>query len=98
MGRSVLPPIGVSLSVDVEPRGDRFRARVRWVDPVSKRRKSCSTTVDSVLAGEEWATDLQRAVAGGVDPGAALLPLREFGESVMTLALRGLEPKTNELY
>ena len=36
-------PLGISLSSDVEVRADRatpLRARVRWVDPVDKKRCS----------------------------------------------------------
>ena len=38
-------PVGVSLSADIEYRPTRpepYRARVRWTDPATKRRKSKS--------------------------------------------------------
>jgi hypothetical protein len=67
------PPVGVTLSADVEHRPDRrapFRARVRWVDPATKRRQSKS---------EAFETE-QAAVAGSLAssalPSAASIRLR----------------------
>jgi integrase len=41
---------------------------------------------------------MERAARGGVDPTAATMPLAQYGDSVMTLALRGLEKKTLDPY
>ncbi|MEU4789417.1 site-specific integrase [Micromonospora tulbaghiae] len=41
---------------------------------------------------------MQRAARGGVDPDAASMRLEQYGESVMRLALRGLEGKTLDPY
>jgi len=95
------PPIGVRLATDVEfrPGRDRpYRARVRWVDPTSKRRLSKSATVATTEEAQAWIDGMVSAARGGVDPLAATKRLTEYGESVMTLALRGLERKTLDPY
>jgi hypothetical protein len=92
-----MPPVGVSLSADVEHRADRrqpYRAGVRWVDPTTKRRKSRSEAFDSPEAAQAWIDAMKRAARGGVDPIAATMTLAEYGDAVMSLALRGLENKT----
>ena len=46
-------PVGVTLSADIEHRPDRpepYRARVRWIDPATKRRKSKSQACSSEQA------------------------------------------------
>ena len=100
-GRKELPPIGVSLSSDVEHRPGRphpYRARVRWVDPVTRDRKSKSESVDTPESAQAWIEVMERAARGGIDPLAAAATLAEYGESVMSLALRGLEGKTLDPY
>ncbi|TDB81478.1 site-specific integrase [Micromonospora sp. KC721] len=95
------PPIGVRLAADVEHRPGRdrpYRARVRWTDPTSKRRLSKSTTVGTPEEAQAWIDGMVSAAQGGVDPIAATKRLTEYGESVMTLALRGLERKTLDPY
>jgi hypothetical protein len=50
-------PLGVSLSADIERRAglaEAYRARVRWIDPVTRRRRSKSQVSTSVEAAEEW--------------------------------------------
>ncbi|MGN9767468.1 tyrosine-type recombinase/integrase [Micromonospora sp. SD12] len=94
-------PIGVHLASDVEfrPGRDRpYRARVRWVDPTTKRRLSKSTTVATSEEAQAWIDGMASAAQGGVDPVAATKRLAEYGDSVMTLALRGLERKTLDPY
>ena len=94
-------PIGVALSADVEyreGRPDPYRARVRWIDPVSKRRKSKSESVRTPEEAQAWIDTMMRAAHGGVDPVAATMTLALYGESVMSLALRGLEAKTHDPY
>jgi integrase len=95
------PPIGVSLSTDVEVRMGRpkpYRARVRWIDPASGRRQSRSQSFDDVEQAQVWLDAMQRAARGGVDPHAATMRLAQYGDTSMTLALRGLEGKTLDPY
>ncbi|RKR91767.1 site-specific recombinase XerD [Micromonospora pisi] len=95
------PPIGVTLSPDVEHRPGRtlaYRARVRWTDPVTKERRSKSTSTETPEEAQQWIDDMTNAAASGLDPLAATMRLTDYGESVMTLALRGLERKTLDPY
>src|SRR5688572_736265 len=95
------PPIGVSLSCDVEHREQRrkpYKARARWVDPTTKERLSASKSFDTVEEAQTWINDMERAARGGIDPRAATMRLAEYGESVMPLAIRGLEKKTLDPY
>ena len=101
MGQPEMPPVGVSLSADVEYREDRrqpYRARVRWVDPATKRRRSRSESFGTAEAVQDWIDAMHRAARGGVDPIAATMTLTEYGDTVMSLALRGLEAKTLDPY
>ena len=101
MGQPETPPVGVSLSADVEYREDRrkpYRARVRWVDPVTKERRSRSESFGSSEAAQDWIDAMQRAAHGGVDPVAATMTLADYGDAVMSLAVRGLEAKTLDPY
>jgi hypothetical protein len=85
----------------VEYREDRrhpYRARVRWVDPVTKRRKSRSESFGNAELAQGWVDAMQRAARGGVDPVAATMSLAEYGDAVMPLAVRGLEAKTLDPY
>jgi hypothetical protein len=41
---------------------------------------------------------MTRAARGGVDPISATMTLSDYGDSVMSLALRGLEAKTLDPY
>nr|WP_245724856.1 site-specific integrase [Micromonospora citrea] len=89
------------LASDVECRPGRdrpYRARVRWVDPTTKRRLSKSTTAATHEEAQAWIDGMVSAAQGGVDPVAATKRLAEYGDSVMTLALRGLERKTLDPY
>lgn len=100
-GRRELPPIGVSLSSDVEHRPGRphpYRARVRWIDPVTRTRRSKSESVDTPEAAQAWIEAMERAARGGIDPLMATATLAEYGEGVMSVALRGLESKTLDPY
>jgi hypothetical protein len=96
MAKPELLPVGIALSSDVEHRAGRpnpFRARVRWVDPVTKQRHSKSESTDTEEAAQEWIDTMIRAARGGVDPTASMR-LTDYGDTVMTLATRGLERKT----
>lgn len=94
-------PIGVKLSSDVEVREGRpkpYKARVRWIDPATRKRSSCSesfATEDDALA---WITDMKDAAQGGIDPHAATRSLADYGQSVLKLATRDLEAKTLDPY
>jgi integrase len=95
------PPVGVSLSADIEHRPDRrapYRARVRWVDPATKQRQSKSEAFETEELAVDWIAGLRRAALGGVDPTAATMKLADYGKTNMTLALRGLETKTLDPY
>jgi hypothetical protein len=94
-------PLAVSLSADIEYRADRpdrYRARVRWIDPTTKRRKSKSQACSSEQAALDWIEAIRRVAQAGIDPETASTTLATYGESVMPLALRGLEGKTLDPY
>jgi integrase len=94
-------PVGVSLSADIEYRPDRpepYRARVRWIDPATKRRKSKSQACSSERAALDWIEAIRRIAQAGIDPETASMTLAIYGDSVMPLALRGLEGKTLDPY
>ncbi|TCP42602.1 phage integrase family protein [Tamaricihabitans halophyticus] len=101
MTSTVALPVGVSISTDVEYRPNRkapHRARARWVDPTTKRRKSTSESFEDEDAAAEWITTIRRAAARGLDPATATMNLADYGDTVMNLALRGLEATTTEPY
>jgi integrase len=101
MNAKVNLPIGVSLSCDIEHRPDRtlpYRARVRWVDPATKKRPSKSESFETEDEAKEWIDRMQRAAAHGINPATATMTLAEYGDANMTLALRGLEAKTKDPY
>jgi integrase len=103
MAQKPMPPIGVPLSTDIEVRegqglGNPFRARVRWVDPVTKKRQSRSQAKPTLDAAQAWIDTMLEAARGGIDPAAATMPLAQYGDGVMPLALRGLEKKTLDPY
>ena len=101
MAEPIALPMGVTVSTDIEFREDRptpYRARVRWIDPVTKDRKSASEMLPTEVAAEEWVKRVERLAGRGVTPEIAESTLAEYGESVMDLAMRGLEPKTLSPY
>lgn len=94
-------PVAVSLSADIEVReglADAYRARVRWTDPHTKKRKSTSATFATREEAEEWIGKAQGAATRGVNPDVAAMTLAEYGTAVMKLALRGLARKTTDPY
>ncbi|MFJ2509941.1 tyrosine-type recombinase/integrase [Streptomyces griseoviridis] len=94
-------PVGVRLSTDVEYRPNRpapYRARVRWFDPVSKRRLSLSEGKDSEEEAQEWIQAIIEAAETGLTPSLATMSLADYGNTNMELALRGLELKTLDPY
>ncbi|AIJ24802.1 tyrosine-type recombinase/integrase [Amycolatopsis methanolica] len=102
MSDRIALPIGLTLTSDIERRpgadGDRFRARVRWIDPVTRKRPSRSETFGSEDEALQWIDRLCTLAEQGVDPAAATQTLAGYGDAVMPLALRGLESKTTDPY
>ncbi|MEU3750149.1 MULTISPECIES: tyrosine-type recombinase/integrase [Streptomyces] len=94
-------PVGVRLSTDVEYRPNRanpYRARVRWFDPTTKRRKSVSEGKDSEEEAQAWIQTIIEAAEAGLAPSVATMKLADYGDANMELALRGLELKTRDPY
>lgn len=94
-------PIAVKLSADVEFRPDRrtpYRARVRWVDPATKKRRSCSEAFATEEAAGAWVERMGKAANRGVTPALATMTVAEYGTTVWALAMRGLEAKTMDPY
>jgi integrase len=100
-GKKIMPPTGMSLSGDVEFREGRalpYRARVRWVEPSTKKRPSKSEQFATEAEATAWIDGMKRAAAAGIDPMAATMTLTDYGNENMPLALRGLEKKTTDPY
>lgn len=101
MVRQIDAPVGLSLSTNVEFRGDRrkpFKARARWVDPTSGKRQSTSESFADKDDALQWIDEIIALAEAGVPPATAELTLSEYGDSVMKLAMRGLDPKTLDPY
>lgn len=95
-------PVGVRLSSYIEERKDYgrrpFKARVRWVDPETKKRPSVSEPFETREEAEQWIANLELKAAQGVDPKTATMRLTDYGNTNMDMALRGLEKKTRDPY
>jgi integrase len=94
-------PIGVSLSADIEHREGRpnpYKARVRWVDPATGRRRSLSEAAETTEAAESWINAMRNMARSGANFVMAVKTLADYGEIVMPLAVRGLERKTLDPY
>ena len=101
MAGAIALPIGVSLSSDVEYRPGRakpYKARVRWVDPATRKRPSKSESFVEEGDARAWIERIERAAAHGIDPLTATMTLAEYGDANMLLAMRGLEKKTMDPY
>lgn len=99
MADKVTLPLGISLSADIEERpGGAYRARVRWVDPTTKKRISKSETFATREAAEDWIARMRQSAGRGIDPNTATTTLSDYGVANMKLALRGLESKTTDPY
>src|ERR1700758_4071524 len=97
-GKGALP-LGISLSGDIEERSsEAYRARVRWVDPATKKRVSKSETFPTREAAEDWVVRMRQSAGRGIDPNTATTTLSEYGTANLKLALRGLESKTTDPY
>jgi integrase len=60
-------PVGVTLAADIEDRkgqADGYRARVRWTDPDTHRRRSLSQACRTVAEAETWITELRQLALG----------------------------------
>ncbi|MEV0087261.1 site-specific integrase [Saccharopolyspora sp. NPDC050642] len=101
MNKAKRPPIGVSLSADVEYLPDRpspYRARVRWTDPQTGKRPSLSESCQTEEQAATWIDRMKRAASAGIDPLTVNMNLAEYGDANMTPALRGVEAKTTDPY
>jgi integrase len=101
MADEIILPIGVPLRSDVEYRPDRakpYKARVRWTDPTTRKRKSTSESFETEGDGNDWINRMRRLGAQGIDPKTAIMTLTAYGDLNMALALRGLESKTTDPY
>ncbi|CAM00452.1 site-specific recombinase XerD [Saccharopolyspora erythraea NRRL 2338] len=101
MNSAKRPPIGVKVSSDVEYMPNRpapYRARVRWTDPQTSKRRSLSESHKDEEQAAAWIDLMKRAASGGIDPIAANMSLAEYGDANMALALRGVEDKTRDPY
>jgi integrase len=99
MTGKVALPLGISLSGDIEERSsEAYRARVRWVDPTTKKRVSKSETFTTREAAEDWVIRMRQSAGRGIDPNTATTTLSEYGTANLKLALRGLEGKTTDPY
>src|SRR5689334_10126860 len=89
------------MSADIQNRPDRsqpYRPRHRWAAPPAGRRRSKSEAFATESAAQGWIDTLQKLASDGVTPVTATMTLAQYGESVMELATRGLEPKTLDPY
>ncbi|MFJ1931572.1 tyrosine recombinase XerC [Kitasatospora sp. NPDC086801] len=95
-------PVGVKLRTDIEYRAGNpnpYRARVRWTDPADSRmRLSRSTMFPTEDSAQDWLDRIMKAAGRGVSVDLATASLGEYGDSVMDLAMRGLELKTHAPY
>lgn len=95
------PPAGVKLATDIEYRPGNpnpHRARVRWIDPQTKRRVSRSEMLPSEDSANAWLDRMRKAASRGITPAVATMTLAEYGDAVWDLAMRGLESKTLDPY
>lgn len=82
------PNTAVRLGTDMVRRGARIRARVRWTDPISRRRMSRSITVDSDAEAEDY-FDLVRSRFGySIDP---LISFDSYARRIGDRFLRGVD-------
>lgn len=86
-----IPPIGVHLTQDVTNRYGRFRARVRWTDPVSHDRRSYSATFETEDNARTFLEELQSRTHIASDP---LVSLRDYVAQIGDRYLRGLDPSS----
>jgi hypothetical protein len=59
-------PVGVSLSSNIEHRPGRakpYKARVRWIDPVTKKRPSKSESFAEETEALTWIESIERSAS-----------------------------------
>lgn len=84
-----VPPIGVKISTDMERRSYGIRARVRWTDPISKRRMIRTEMVRDEAAAQAFFESLRNSSQKGMDLSMTLL---EYVTSIGNRWARGLDP------
>jgi integrase len=101
MAEKLTIPLGVTVRSAIEYRANRptpYKARVRWVDPVTKKRPWLSSSFDTEDEAQAWIERMQQAAERGLNPRLAVMSLAEYGTANMALAMRGLESKTFDPY
>lgn len=101
MVRPISIPIGITISGDIEFRERRpkpFKARIRWVNAGDDTRNSISESFVTEDEAKKWIEAIEAKANAGISPSTMVMTLAEYGESVMDLAMRGLEGKTLEGY
>lgn len=83
-----LPPSGVPLHLDTLKRGSRIRARIRWTDPSSHKRRSRSITVDDDESAREFFDLMRVSSSRTVDP---FITLSDYARSIGGRFLRGVD-------
>lgn len=83
------PPVGVRLTTDVEPRVDGFRARVRWTDPLTKKRVGRVSHVRTAEEVEEFFDQMRKATETGTN---TAVTLAAYAASIGDRWKRGLDP------
>lgn len=86
-----VPPIGVRLAQDIANRHGRFRARIRWTDPVSRERRSYSATFDREGEARTFLEQLESRTHIASDP---LISLAAYIDQIGNRYLRGLDPSS----
>jgi len=88
-----LPPLGVRLTVDTEvvegARGTKYWARVRWSDPLTRRRVGVKRSHDSAEAAEAWIERMECAARTGFDDGQTLAT---YLDTIGDRWTRGIDP------
>ena len=84
-------PMGVKLSDDIEFRPDRpspYRARVRWVDPITKKRPSVSEAFTTEEDAQAWIEHIKKAASRGGTPATATMTRASFALFPIVVLLR----------
>lgn len=85
---SDMPRAGTRLNTDLTTRNARVRARVRWTDPVTRRRRSRSITVENEIEGEKFFELIRSSFGQPLDP---LITLSGYAELIGDRFLRGVD-------
>lgn len=83
-----LPPFGTRFDTDIQLRGSRFRARVRWTEPITRQRRSRSITVGSEAEAENFFELMSSSCGQLWDP---LITLSDYADLVGDRFLRGVD-------